>query len=266
MSEIYVDDLVEKSNGLETRFSEDVDLSSGVDKQTPLLGEDWRLLDGRSKKRCIVYTSAVKTLSGEKPVPVYLQVDESYRIRRPYATSLIYSGGNRRVQLLRNLVVVLDWSEGMAETDYKPTRAQACVDYLTGDFVTNFFENNPVSSLSIVATLDRNCVSVCALSSNSTQVVTNLRSFADEQATQGDPSIQAGLERAIRMLEAAPAHSFREILVIYGSCHTLDSGDLSVTTKALKDANIQVNAVSLAPEIHVLKVSFREHVRSSCLN
>ena len=51
--------------------------------------------------------------------------------------------------MLRNLVVVLDFSENVKSTDYMPTRLDFLKRYLQS-FVREFFDDNPLSRMGLV--------------------------------------------------------------------------------------------------------------------
>ena len=55
----------------------------------------------------------------------------------------------------------------------------------------------------------------------------------------GEPSLQNSLERAMNGLKNMPAHSSREVLVLFGSLTTCDPGDIQKTIKSLKENNIE---------------------------
>lgn len=52
-----------------------------------------------------------------------------------------------------------------------------------------------------------------------------------EMACSGEPSIQNGLELALRSLRMLPSHASREVLIILGSLTTCDPGDINETIK-----------------------------------
>lgn len=45
----------------------------------------------------------------------------------------------------------------------------------------------------------------------------------------GEPSLQNGLDLALKALKLLPSHASREILVIMGSLTTCDPGDINIT-------------------------------------
>lgn len=50
----------------------------------------------------------------------------------------------------------------------------------------------------------------------------------------GEPSLQNGLELALKSLKLLPSHASREILVLMGSLTTCDPSDINVTIEVRK--------------------------------
>jgi transcription initiation factor TFIIH subunit 2 len=69
----------------------------------------------------------------------------------------------------------------------------------------------------------------------------------------GEPSLQNSLERAMNGLKNMPAHSSREVLVLFGSLTTCDPGDIQKTIKSLKENNIRVSIIGLAAEVRICR-------------
>lgn len=74
----------------------------------------------------------------------------------------------------------------------------------------------------------------------------------------GEPSLQNGLEVALKTLKMLPSHASREILVIMGSLTTCDPGDILSTIHALKAESIRASFITLTAEIHICKVLCQE--------
>lgn len=54
-------------------------------------------------------------------------------------------------------------------------------------------------------------------------------------------------------LKNMPAHSSREVLVLFGSLTTCDPGDIQKTIKSLKENNIRVSIIGLAAEVRICR-------------
>lgn len=70
---------------------------------------------------------------------------------------------------------------------------------------------------------------------------------------EGEPSLQNALEMAISGLKNMPAHTSREVLVLYGSLTTCDPGDIQQTIKSLVENNIRVSIIGLAAEVRICR-------------
>ncbi|GBP01995.1 General transcription factor IIH subunit 2 [Eumeta japonica] len=69
----------------------------------------------------------------------------------------------------------------------------------------------------------------------------------------GEPSLQNGLDLAMKTLKVVPSHASREILVIMGSLTTCDPIDITQTIETLKQEGIRCSVISLSAEIHVCR-------------
>lgn len=70
---------------------------------------------------------------------------------------------------------------------------------------------------------------------------------------EGEPSLQNSLEMSINGLKNMPAHTSREVLVLFGSLTTCDPGDIHQTIKSLKEHNIRVSIIGLAAEVKICR-------------
>jgi transcription initiation factor TFIIH subunit 2 len=65
--------------------------------------------------------------------------------------------------IIRHLILVLDMSEAMLEKDLRPTRYELTLTYAC-EFVTEYFEQNPISQLGVIGMRDGLAVRVSDLS------------------------------------------------------------------------------------------------------
>ena len=72
-----------------------------------------------------------------------------------------------------------------------------------------------------------------------------------ESSCEGEPSLQNSLEMALKTLKNMPAHTSREVLVIFGSLTTCDPGDIRAVIKSLKENNVRVSLIGLAAEVRI---------------
>lgn len=151
--------------------------------------------------------------------------------------------------IIRHLMLVLDLSFAMVEKDLRPTRYLLMVRYAT-EFVSEFFEQNPISQLGIIGMRDGVAVRISEMSGNPTEHIEKLKGIRDAQG-QGNPSLQNALEMCRAALYHAPSHGTREVLVIYGALLSSDPGDINETIAGLVNERITVSVVGLAAHLRI---------------
>ncbi len=137
----------------------------------------------------------------------------------------------------------------MVEKDLRPTRYLLTLRYAS-EFVTEYFEQNPISQLGILGMRDGIAIRVSDMSGNPAEHIENLKRFRDQQP-QGNPSLQNALEMARAALYHTPSHGTREVLLIYGALLTSDPGDIHETIASLVEDRIRVSVVGLAARIAI---------------
>jgi transcription initiation factor TFIIH subunit 2 len=137
----------------------------------------------------------------------------------------------------------------MTEKDLRPTRYLLTFRYARS-FVTEFFEQNPISQLGILGMRDGLAVRISDMSGNPIQHISALNKFGKEDPG-GNPSLQNALEVARAALFHAPSHGTREVFIIYGALLSSDPGDIHDTIKALVQDNIRVSMVGLAAQVKI---------------
>jgi transcription initiation factor TFIIH subunit 2 len=96
--------------------------------------------------------------------------------------------------IIRHLVVVIDFSTAMLEKDFRPTRHLLTIRYVQ-EFVTEYFEQNPISQLGIIGMRDGLAVRVSDMSGNPNDHISALQVWRDKEP-MGNPSLQNALEMA----------------------------------------------------------------------
>lgn len=137
----------------------------------------------------------------------------------------------------------------MTEKDLRPTRYLLTLRYASL-FVTEFFEQNPISQLGIIGMRDGLAVRISDLSGNPIEHLAALSSLR-VQDPQGNPSLQNALEMSRAGLFHAPTHGTREILVIYGALLSSDPGDIHTTIGNLIKDQIRVSIIGLAAQVAI---------------
>ena len=90
------------------------------------------------------------------------------------------------------MILVLDLSFAMTEKDLKPNRYHLTLRYAS-EFVTEYFEQNPISQLGIIGMRDGIAVRISDMSGNPTEHIEKLRKMRVDEP-QGNPSLQNALE------------------------------------------------------------------------
>jgi transcription initiation factor TFIIH subunit 2 len=80
----------------------------------------------------------------------------------------------------------------MAEKDLRPTRYALTLRYVR-EFITEFFEQNPISQLGIIGMRDGIAVRVSDMSGNPSDHISNLQVLQAEEP-KGSPSVQNALD------------------------------------------------------------------------
>ena len=95
------------------------------------------------------------------------------------------------------MTLVLDVSSAMTERDLRPTRFLLMMKY-TREFITEYFEQNPISQLSIIAMHDGVAVRISDMAGNPTEHLT-----AIQKCYALEPKGSASLQNALQMARAS---------------------------------------------------------------
>lgn len=139
----------------------------------------------------------------------------------------------------------------MIEKDLRPTRYLLTLKY-AAEFVTEYFEQNPISQLGIVGMRDGIAVRVSDMSGNPTQHIERIKALLP-QDPQGNPSLQNALEMSRAALFHTPRHGTREVLIISGALLSSDPGDIHLTIESLITDRIRVSVIGLAAQVAICK-------------
>ena len=151
--------------------------------------------------------------------------------------------------IIRHLLLVLDLSDAMAEKDLRPTRYLLTLRYTTA-FVTEFFEQNPISQLGIIGMRDGIALNISPLSGNPNDHIANLQKLRQE-GPKGQPSLQNALNMAHGWLYHAPSHTTREVLILFGSLLSSDPDDIHTTISELVSSHVNVQIIGLAAQVAI---------------
>lgn len=99
---------------------------------------------------------------------------------------------------------------------------------LAEQFIIEFFEQNPVSQLGIVVTRDKQAKMVSHIGGSPKRHIAKLEKEWSHNPS-GQPTLEKSLKIAQQALLGTPTYGSREVLVLYGSVHTVDPGDVHET-------------------------------------
>jgi transcription initiation factor TFIIH subunit 2 len=151
--------------------------------------------------------------------------------------------------IIRHIVILLDLSSAMSEKDLRPSRYLLSIRYAQ-EFITEFFEQNPISQVGIIGMRDGIAIRVSELSGNPSEHIAALQALRP-QDPKGNPSLQNALEMARAALFHTPSHGTREIVIIFGALLSSDPGDIHSTIRSLVSDKIRVSVVGLAARIAI---------------
>ncbi|KAF2755362.1 TFIIH basal transcription factor complex, subunit SSL1 [Pseudovirgaria hyperparasitica] len=159
--------------------------------------------------------------------------------------------------IIRHVALVLDLSEAMLEKDMRPNRYLVTLKY-TQEYIREFFEQNPISQMLILAMYDGICIKISDLSGNPSTHISalialrnprNPREVAKEP--KGSPSLQNALEHARASLHHTPSHGTREVIIILGALLSLDPGDIFKTISACVADHLRVAIIGMAGRLRI---------------
>lgn len=162
--------------------------------------------------------------------------------------------GKRR-RLLRCLMVVIDYSQAMRPSDFKPSRAQAAI-HATRQLVRGFFAENPISYVGILITHNKTARIVSKPSSNGARHLRVLDSLERASSKiEGAASFVRSLQMSRECFRFVPPYTDREILVIHGALSSLDPVDRDVFELAaeLSEEGTRCSFVGIAGEVYVAR-------------
>lgn len=153
--------------------------------------------------------------------------------------------------MMRHVYLVIDSSEAMSQFDLKPSRMIVTLK-LVEMFLTQFFDQNPISQIGIITTAKRTATKACELN-NSCKVVMDALKAIPVESCEGEPSLQNSLELALLTFRNLPKHTSKEVIILMGSLTTCDPSDINKTIESLVDIGARVSIIGLAAEVNVCR-------------
>lgn len=157
--------------------------------------------------------------------------------------------------IIRHLVLILDLSEAMLEKDMRPNRYIVTLK-LAQDYVREFFEQNPISQMRVLAMHEGVCIRVSELSGNPNDHITSIHELRNPRQglptePKGAASLQNALEMARGSLYHTPKHGTREVVIVFGALQTLDPGDINKTIRECVKDKLRVNIIGMSASMRI---------------
>jgi len=89
--------------------------------------------------------------------------------------------------IIRNLVLILDLSQFMTDKDLRPNRYQLTLRYAS-EFVTEYFEQNPISQLSVVGMRDGLAARISGMGGSPSEHIKAIDALRSQEP-KGNPSL-----------------------------------------------------------------------------
>ncbi|KAK0415241.1 hypothetical protein QR680_011845 [Steinernema hermaphroditum] len=189
-----------------------------------------------------------------------LEEDDLGSVEKSIAKAIFEAKRNRRLTdrpsdvrlgIMRYVFLVFDFSKTMTEKAMLPTRLNVALQVLD-NYVSKFFEQNPISQLGIILVKDRKAEKFVSLTGNQRLLKEALASLT-ETGCEGEFSLQNGLRLAYNNLKDFPSHCSKEILVVASSISTCDPSDILELFDSIKRENIKCFVVHMTGEMYVCK-------------
>ena len=154
--------------------------------------------------------------------------------------------------MIRYCYVMIDLSDAIHVEDMRPNRSAVLLPLMI-KFIREFFNQNPLSQLGLIACKDGKAERITELSgSPDTHVKAIKKAFASD-GIGGSFSLQNGLEQAMEGLRDVPPFGAREIIAIISSLSTCDPGNINDSVRKVKKMKARTNVICVAAETRVFK-------------
>ena len=154
---------------------------------------------------------------------------------------------NVKLGVMRYLFVIIDQTKAMDDNDLKPNRL-LCLKKLLQQFILEFYDQNPISQIGIIAIKNGMGKRISELSSNINKHVDTLDKLSD---CEGHFSLYNGLELASQKLCSMPSYASREIIICAGALTSVDPKPIDEMLTSLSHNNIRVSFIGLAASVQL---------------
>ena len=177
---------------------------------------------------------------------------------RPYAQDASdRSGGGIAIKkgLIRFLYIIVDFSQCMRQTDYKPTRYDYILSELC-DFIESFFQQNPLSYISLIAMREGSANFITRMNGQPNFQIKKLREYIQSNHPSGSCSLVKAIDLVLKSGEM-PLYASREVLVVWGSLSSVDNPQTPIhpylTERISSSGGLDATVVSMSPEVFAVK-------------
>ena len=151
--------------------------------------------------------------------------------------------------LIRYMVVAIDSSSSAAEKDFKPSRLDVVKNAIE-NFIYEYYDQNPISQMSLIWTRDRVSEKLTNLSGN---CKAHIRPLKELIRKSGTASLQNTIIRALSILKHVPDYGNKECLIVYSSLSTCDPDDIHVTIRQAKKQKMRISVICVAAEVYICR-------------
>jgi transcription initiation factor TFIIH subunit 2 len=175
-------------------------------------------------------------------------------VRRQRQSSV--SSGAVKKGLIRFMYLILDFSDSMQQSDYKPNRIDFVIAELCNKYIPEFFRSNPLSYISIIVMRNGSAHFVTKMNGQPKFQVKQLKEFATTHNPSGSCSLVAALDLILKSSDA-PQYATKEILLLWGSLNSIDPPTTPLhpfmTEKVRTSDAAAIHVISLSPEVFAVK-------------
>jgi transcription initiation factor TFIIH subunit 2 len=199
----------------------------------------------------ILQEDAAGTL--QPTLAMLVQRESEYLHRRRLAVDKALRRG-----IMRHMVILIDWSIAAASTEVSPNRGVWTIQNAIKPLVKEFFDQNPLGQVAILALRDGLAERVSDISPNLVEHEAALDKLIQEatiteNVPRGALSLQNGLQVAQSILCHVPNHGTREIILLQIGLASHDSGNIFECIPAMTTAKIRFSAISMCAEVAVAR-------------
>jgi len=157
---------------------------------------------------------------------------------------------NVRKGMCRFVVLGIDMSRSVDQKDFQPSRLDH-IKAAVEKFILDFFDQNPLSQLSLV--FGKNAVAevVSEMSGHARKHLEIFLKKSDESS--GEFSLQNILKLSHEALKFTPPYGTREVIIICSSLTTCDPGDILETIDHIEKNKIRCSIIGIGAEVFIFK-------------